>query len=244
MNKRQAKKAGKSKNTKPKKRALSKRQQENLAAYRKERRRLTNYIARKRREGFEFGDWQLPEIPESPTKRDIERLKKLTTQKIMSKAGFLNKITGEVEYGDAKAVQRLRREFLEESRRTGQYILYDPMKEIGIAYDDYVYEDNVMAMKTMESLMTELRRINIPNTESRITKFVRKLLEHTELMDFTDALEKAAERGIRLNVNENYPDFVNAQIEAKYLRETLELSPFAFDDEYIYDMLQGYEESA
>lgn len=238
MNKRQAKKAGKSVERKK-----TYRQLENLAAYRKERKRITNYIGRKKREGFDVGEIILPAIPDSPTKKDVDRLKRMTADKLADKIYYINKITGEFsKASNREKTRRLRKEFEEEANKTGQYVLYDPNVMIGEDYDDYMWDENVRSMKVIESVMAEINRLNIQTSERRVSSFFRDWINSSKsLEDVTDTLEEAAKQGLRLNVNENYPDYVNAAIEAKFFEDVLNLSSMSYDSELMYDLLNGYE---
>lgn len=238
LNKRQAKKAGKGV-----KRKKTARQLENLSAYRRERKRITNYLGRKRREGFDVGEVILPPIPDSPTKKDVDRLKRMTAEKLADKIYYINKITGEFsKASNREKTRRIRREFEEEANKTGQYVLYDPTVMIGEDYDDYVWDENVRSMKVIEGVMAEINRLNIQTSERRVASFFRDWIASSKsLDDVTDALEEAAKQGLRLNVNENYPDYVNASIEAKFFEDVLNLSSLSYDSEFMYDILNGYE---
>lgn len=53
--------------------------------YRKERKRILNYISKLRRKGYEVS-FELPKIPKKPTKGSIRALQKITAKKIKSTA--------------------------------------------------------------------------------------------------------------------------------------------------------------
>lgn len=206
--------------------------------YRKERKRITNYIGYMRRKGYLVDTIELPEIPQRVLKKDIRELKKITSEKLKEQMIFFNPFTGEyVEAKDAKESKRLKEEFEEESIRTGIYDVYfpeDPLYE-------YVDED-LVNMKIIENFLSTLYTVGIPNTEKRIKNALREMFARYEFEDIASMLEKAAESGIRLRVNINYPDGLNAAREVQFLRETMELLPIAFDEEQIYDMEQRYRD--
>lgn len=52
-----------------------------VQAYRKERKRVRDYLSRKRREGFDF-NFELPEIPPKITQKDVNYLKSITPYKL------------------------------------------------------------------------------------------------------------------------------------------------------------------
>ena len=61
----------------------------NLAAYNKELRRIERFMRAAEKRGFTFLT-DIPEKKEKPTKRDVERLKKLTPEKLYSRAYYID----------------------------------------------------------------------------------------------------------------------------------------------------------
>lgn len=72
----------------------------NRLAYEKELRRIKQFIRRAEQRYYEFDQSKIiPETPKRVTKQAIERLKKLTPEKLYSKAQFLDIETGEIVSG-------------------------------------------------------------------------------------------------------------------------------------------------
>lgn len=206
--------------------------------YRKERKRVTNYISYMRRKGFNTEGIQLPSIPDRVTKRDINKMKNLTSAKLKKEMYFFNPFTGEfVDAVDKAGVKRVQSEFLEESKKTGIYDIYIPEEPLNM-YDD----EGLLNMKIVENFLDTIYTLGIPNTEQRMRKALIEMFEKYKFEDIAYLLEKAANSGNRLRVNINYPDSLNVMREISYLRETMELLPIVFDEEDIYDMEQSYKE--
>lgn len=64
--------------------------------YMKERRRIQSFIRRAQKRGYIIPESILPAIPKNITKSSINRLKKITPDKIYSKSEYKNKETGEL----------------------------------------------------------------------------------------------------------------------------------------------------
>lgn len=66
----------------------------NLSDYRKQRKRIRDFISRNKRKGY-FFDYELPPIPKAPTKKDVERLKRVTPNTLRKIGFFVEPSTGE-----------------------------------------------------------------------------------------------------------------------------------------------------
>lgn len=66
----------------------------NLSEYRKQRKRIRDFISRNKRKGY-FFNYELPAIPKSPTRKDIENLKKVTPKVLRETGFFVDTSTGE-----------------------------------------------------------------------------------------------------------------------------------------------------
>lgn len=62
----------------------------------KERRRIQSFIRRAQKRGYIIPESILPAIPKNITKASVNRLKKITPDKIYSKSEYINRETGEV----------------------------------------------------------------------------------------------------------------------------------------------------
>lgn len=69
----------------PKNGKLTPRQLENLAEFKKQRRRIQQFKSRARKRGYIVDDIVVPDIPKTATKRDIQKLAKLTPEKLYKK---------------------------------------------------------------------------------------------------------------------------------------------------------------
>lgn len=66
----------------------------NLSEYRKQRKRIRDFISRNKRKGY-FFDYELPPIPKAPTKKDVERLKRVTPNTLRDIGFYVEPSTGE-----------------------------------------------------------------------------------------------------------------------------------------------------
>lgn len=66
----------------------------NLSEYRKQRKRIRDFISRNKRKGY-FFDFELPPVPKAPTKKDIERLKRVTPNTLRDIGFYVEPSTGE-----------------------------------------------------------------------------------------------------------------------------------------------------
>lgn len=71
-----------------------------VETYRRERKRIQNYISARKKKGF-LPDFELPKIPKKITQGSINRLKKITPEKIReTEKKFVDKETGEIFEGE------------------------------------------------------------------------------------------------------------------------------------------------
>lgn len=77
-------------------RKLTQRQIENLAEFKKQRRRIQQFKRRAEKRGYIFPENLIPDIPKTATKKDIEKLKALTPEKLYKKI----KLTVDIETGE------------------------------------------------------------------------------------------------------------------------------------------------
>lgn len=110
-----------------------------LAQYRKERKRVTNAVARLKKQasesGFVLDEINIPNIPKKITEGSIRRLKnQFSTQKIRSKAEMYSPETGEIITG--KQLQNLRRREGAEKRKRTASVEYE------LPWDEKAYVEN------------------------------------------------------------------------------------------------------
>lgn len=93
---------------------------ETKAAYMKQRRRVQRFIRSAEKRGYSFPDNILPDIPKNPTKASVNRLAKLTPEKLYSKATASVKKydkTGQAYYTTVNGTTRRKQERSEAGRR-------------------------------------------------------------------------------------------------------------------------------
>lgn len=71
----------------------------NQKAYEKELNRIKRFIRNAEKRGFRFSDFELPKPPARYTKKQVEKLKELTSTKLYHKATYLDPETGKVVGG-------------------------------------------------------------------------------------------------------------------------------------------------
>ena len=108
-----------------------KRISETRKEYNRQRKRIQNFISRNKKRGFLFDENILPKMPKRVTKASVNRLKKLTPEKLYSKALHLDTETGEITKG-LQASKELRRKAREETKRRKQ------QRDDTIAFEDIV----------------------------------------------------------------------------------------------------------
>ena len=80
----------------------------NMSEYRKQRKRIRDFISRNKRKGY-FFDYELPPVPKSPTKKDIDRLKRVTPKTLRDIGFYVEPNTGEA-YEAAQYFKQKRKE--------------------------------------------------------------------------------------------------------------------------------------
>lgn len=127
-------------------------------AYRKQVRRIKQFIRRAEKRGFQFSENVLPQQPKRITKQSVERLRKLTPEQLYKKAEYGGQATyGEVVAGTkgrqlerkasaqkALETRRARQQLREISRQESSYT-YTPISDTDYdqSYDyDYDYEQD------------------------------------------------------------------------------------------------------
>lgn len=86
-----------------------------LKEYRKQRKRVLNYISRARKKGYTF-DIEIPSIPKKPTRKDINFFAKITPENLRKKGYYASEETGEV----ISAEQAFKQKRSEAARKAAQ----------------------------------------------------------------------------------------------------------------------------
>lgn len=220
-----------------KKRRLNKIQLKNREIYKKERKRVLNYISSMKRKGYDVSSVNVPELSSHYTQREISKLVKLTPQKLKEQMIYVNPFTGEFSKANNKVkTKRLRKEFEEMSRATGMYDVFDP----GTDWDEWDDPQVIKEKVIIENFLATVDLFDLPQTQERVRRWLSEFIEKKGIEDVVTVLERAAQAGYRLEVNENYPDNWNRSKEIKYFKKTMELSEGIFDDSEIYEFEDEY----
>lgn len=100
------------------------------AAYRRERRRIQNYISGRRRKGFRL-DFELPKIPKKVTEGSINRLKKITPSKIRESEYAYVDQEGNVTVGEHWTLTKAYKDAVRAEREEFEWYGTVPEKPIG-----------------------------------------------------------------------------------------------------------------
>lgn len=115
------------------KRKLTPLQQE----YRKQRRRVKEFIRRAKKRGYQFEEGIIPNIPKKITRSSVERLKKLTPKKLYEKAEYVDIETGEIKTSKQRQLE-VRKEATKKAKETLQRKKYRESKYDKITPDIYI----------------------------------------------------------------------------------------------------------
>lgn len=153
--------------------------------YRKQRRRIQQFIRRTEKRGYQFDPNILPDKPKKITKQSVERLRKLTPEKLYKKSVY----GGEATYGEivkgTKGRQLERKKSAEKARETRkarealrQYTPKEVDKPLDYTTDiDYTYdiEDYIDTAQPQEPIYDEQEDRYYPTED--VTFFDRVVLE-------------------------------------------------------------------
>ena len=169
--------------------------------YRKQRRRVQQFIRRAEKRGYLFPETALPERPKRITRRSVERLRNITPEKLYKKAVY----GGEATYGElvkgTKGRELERKRSAEKSaetrRRKREIQEYEPTYEYEPVYDEY--EEPVEAKKTIDELKREAKLDFLRDTqrEDRVstdTSFYTRVVVENFRITLNAYNEKAKEK--------------------------------------------------
>ena len=154
-----------------------KRISETRKEYNRQRKRIQNFISRNKKRGFLFDENILPKIPKRVTKASVNRLKKLTPEKLYSKAKHLDTETGEITKG-LQASKELRRKARKETKRSKQ------QRDDTIAFEDIV-------ISNMLARVSQFRSSLVPVFEN----WVDRLIQDNGRLAIAKMLQKGASEG-------------------------------------------------
>lgn len=184
--------------------------------YKKERSRVLHYIARKKREGYYVGDIKVPSIPKKIGEGSVRRLQKFTPEK-MRKGIYYISATGEVApLSNNKAVKQLK-------------------------YEDY-HEGGIYAMSVLNNFSNEVEQLGNRRADRMVNEWLSSWIMRDGAELVAEALEKAANSGIKLEVTEYGSDRRISETVIRFARETFRLSG-EYSEGYIEDLVEEMEES-
>lgn len=171
--------------------------------YEKERRRIQNYISRKRREGY-IVDYDVPPIPKRVTRKAVNELKAKTAQKLKESMVWLDRETGEIltpqEVTKRKRQQRKAERELqkkqEQARREQERLARVPTPE-------------QLALATFEAFIDKLAFSPLYN---RINAWYQALIEIAGRENVGRAMRQLQSMGIGLSTAIGYDERYMSQI--------------------------------
>lgn len=198
-----------------------KRISETRKEYNRQRKRIQNFMSRNKRRGFLFDENILPKIPKRVTKASVNRLKKLTPEKLYSKAIHLDTETGEITKG-LHASKELRRKAREETKRRKQQI------DDTIAFEDIV-------ISNMLARVSQFRSELVPVFK----KWLDRLIQDNGRLAVAKMLQKGASEGRIIDYKVMYSETEMY----KYFSDMMDFLPDQGDiyKEQVLDILQEEE---
>lgn len=159
-----------------------KRISETRKEYNRQRKRIQNFISRNKKRGFLFDENILPKIPKRVTKASVNRLKKLTPEKLYSKARHLDTETGEITKG-LQASKELRRKARGETKRRKQ------QRDDTIAFEDIVISNTLARVSQFRSELVPvfenwMDRLIQDNGRLEVAKMLQKGASEGKIVDF------------------------------------------------------------
>lgn len=159
-----------------------KRISETRKEYNRQRKRIQNFISRNKKRGFLFDENILPKIPKRVTQASVNRLKKITPEKLYSKAKHLDTETGEITKG-LQASKELRRKAREETKRRKQ------QRDDTIAFEDIVISNMLARVSQFRSDLVPvfenwLDRLIQDNGRLEVAKMLQKGAGEGKIVDF------------------------------------------------------------
>ena len=159
-----------------------KRISETRKEYNRQRKRIQNFISRNKKRGFLFDENILPKIPKRVTQASVNRLKKLTPEKLYSKSKHLDTETGEITKG-LQASKELRRKAREEKKRRKK------QRDNTITFEDIVISNTLARVSQFRSELVPvfenwMDRLIQDNGRLEVAKMLQKGASEGKIVDF------------------------------------------------------------
>ena len=177
-------------------------QSELITAYNKERARIKRQINRLRKRGYEIDDDILPDKPKRVTQASINRLAKITLNKLYEKSIKLDEETGEIIEGkeakkieaseQAKKAAKTRKINREENSITLNVVTKKDYEEIQFSVDDYSKpyvpsEDDL----TIGRFFDDLENFKYGKGFTHLWKWANDMLSQLGRQDFAEMVKEA-----------------------------------------------------
>lgn len=145
-----------------------KKQSQTQQEYNKQRRRIQQFINRAEKRGYLFPDNIIPDRPKRVTKASVNRLAKLTPDKLYAKAEYVDVETGEILPGKAGRVQ----ERSKTAKRAAQTRTKKKAAEITFWKDmQYIPEETANIIRGRNFVNDLIDRLGIPITTYYTTDY-------------------------------------------------------------------------
>ena len=239
--------------------------------YKKQRRRIQQFIRRAKKRGYQFPENIIPSIPKKITQKSVERLRKLTPEKLYKKSEY----GGQASYGEVikgtKGRELERKQAAQKAKETRQAreALKKSTQEFELPYDHeidtsefegygddyYDYEDydsyyqpnedasffDRQVISTYRALLNQYNEVASERLKNWLNATIQSQGEH----DTAVMLSQAAEDGVLLERKDSYSSAkVNEYISAmlNYLPEAGEFTKAEIMESLEYD--ESYEAPA
>lgn len=145
--------------------------------YMRERKRIQNYMSRKRSQGFDWFDFKLPAIPKKIKPESISRLKKMTPTYLMNKAVYPDKETG-VAIPAKKELKRRKKEAVKKRQET-----IKRKKDINSFYEQSIPKSEQPA-SLYEKVISEVRELLAKMAAEEVADIVDGKYRKKDATDF------------------------------------------------------------
>lgn len=158
---------------------------ENQKAYRKERKRVQQFIRRAEKRGYLFPEDIIPEIPKRVTKQSLERIRAMKPSELYKTAEFVDLETGEILSGtEARTLERSRAAKKGKAKKASTPIAIHPQAFPTLSMIDRVrHEINEIERKAYPKYPLEERKEALLSIfEDTVTFYSENLLELEEYL--------------------------------------------------------------
>lgn len=181
-------------------------------AYRKERKRILQFIRRAEKRGYQFKTTVVPEIPKRITKASVEKLKKITPETLYSKAVYGGEATGgeivSAEQG-RKLEKKRRAQKAAETRKARKRKQKKPeqrQQTIKKKQKINIAPQSVYSKIVIGNFRSELVKSAKVHIAMKLLSWLNKLIDDNGLDAVAEMLQTATENGVELTHSVKYED--------------------------------------